>query len=128
VRARTTINSEELERLVAETLKKLGFVTRINRGHAVTEFEVVSPCDFLVRVEDTTRERLGFGVRSKIKVESAIELYPTVGSPDPREEVERHVAEFLTALRAAVPPEPWKGLGLVGSRVEKGNWEQLGRL
>jgi len=128
VRARTSINPEELERLVGETLKKLGFAARLNRGRGVTEFEVVSPCNFLVRVEDITRERLSFGFRSRIKVESAIELYPTVGSRDPKEEVERRASEFLTALRAVVPPEPWKGLGLMGSRAEKANWELLGRL
>jgi hypothetical protein len=89
---------------------------------------VISPCHFLVRVEDLSMERVGFPIRSRVKLESAIEVNRTVGAEDPESEVARCVSEFVSALRAAAPPEPWKGLGLVGSRLEKANWESLGEL
>ncbi len=128
VRARTSLSAGLLEKLVGETLKELGFVCRRNRGLGVAEFEVVSPCEFLVRVEDLTTERMGYPLRSRVKIESAIVVNRTVGSKAPESEVGRRVTEFLTALRASAPAEPWKGLGILGSRSEKENWEGLGEL
>jgi len=128
MRARTSLSAGELEKLISETLEELGFVCRRNQGLGVAEFEVVSPCGFLVRVEDLTWERIGFLLRSRVKVESAIEVNRLVGAEGPESEVERRVSEFLTALRAVTPPEPWKGLGIMGSRSEKANWERLGEL
>ena len=115
-------------RIVDETLKTLGFASRRNYGRGVTEFEVVSPSHFLVRTEDLTRERPGFGLRSKWRIESAIEVTRTVGAEDSESEVVRSVSEFLAALRAAAPTEPWKGLGMLSSNSEKENWERLGEL
>ena len=128
VRARTSLSAEELENLVSETMKELGFVCRRNQGLGVAEFEVVSPCGFLVRVEDLTGERMGFPLRSRLKVESAITVNRLLGAKEPESEVGHRVSEFLTALRAAAPAEPWKGLGIMDSRSEKANWERLGEL
>ena len=115
---------------VQATLDKLGFKYRKNTARYVIEFEVVSPCSMLIRVEDLARERAGFPyvLRSSLKVESAIELRRVIGATTPEEEVRRNASIFARSLRDVLPKEPWKGIGLIGSRSEKSNWEKLEEL
>ncbi len=122
------MSGAELADSVAQAMQKQGFVHRVNRGNNVTEFEVTSPCHLLVRVEDLTARRVGLGLRSGVRFESAIEIVRTIGATEPEGETRAQASSFLDELRTITPPEPWKGLGFTGSRREKSNWERLGDL
>lgn len=128
MRALAGLDDWTLSESVGQTLKGLGFVYRKNQGRNVTEFEVVDPCHFLVTVENLTRKQMGFPLRSPIKVESAIEVRRTIGVREPESELKSCVSRFVSALRACISGEPWKGLGPVGSRREKAKWERLAEL
>lgn len=110
---------------VTETLAKLGYSYGKNQGQYVTEFEVRSPSHFRVVVEDLTRTQVGYPLRGRVRVESAVALRRTIGAADDEEELMRSLAAFARELRAVLPGEPWKGVGVVRSKSEKANWESL---
>jgi hypothetical protein len=112
---------------VQETIEKLGFSYRKNMGRSIFEFEVLSPCRMFVTIEDLTREQLGYPFRSRIRVESAIELHRLIPSSGSEEELRKHASAFVQGLRDSLPKEPWIGIGL-RTRSEKANWERLGDL
>ncbi len=125
MRAFTRLGPEILVQSVTESLTKLGYSYARNQGQYVTEFEVRSPSHFLVVVEDLTRIQMGYPLRSRVRVESAVALRRTVGAADDEEELKRSVAAFAREFRAVLPGEPWKGVGVVRSKSEKTNWESL---
>ncbi|MGD0476594.1 MAG: hypothetical protein ABSB29_00315 [Nitrososphaerales archaeon] len=128
MRALTRLDHEKLVESVVVTLTKLGYTYARNQGRYVTEFEVRSPSHFGVVVEDLTRTQFGYPLRGRVRVESAVELRRTIGAADDEEELRRHVATFAEELRAALPDEPWKGVGLARSGSERANWESLGEI
>ena len=118
----------KLAALVQETLNGLSFSHFKNQGRNVTEFQVSSPCPFIVTVENLSRWQIGFPFRSRARVESALELRRLIGSGDTEERLRTHASVFLQDLRKRLPDDPWKGLGIVGSRQAKEMWQALGEL
>ena len=74
MRALVNLDRMKMSERVEGALKKLGFSYLKNQGHTVTEFVVQSPCHLNVTIENLTREQIGFPLRSRVKVESAVEL------------------------------------------------------
>jgi hypothetical protein len=109
---------------VQETIEKLGFSYRKNMGRSIIEFEISSPCRMFVTIEDLTREQLGYPFRSRLRVESAIELQRLIPSTGSEEELRKHASAFVRGLRDSLPKEPWIGIGL-RAQSEKANWERL---
>jgi hypothetical protein len=128
VRALARLDAGKLSDSVVETLAKLGYSYSKNQGLYVTEFEVRFPSNFGVVVEDLTRAQAGYPLRSRVRVESALELRRTIGAADDEEQLRRSVVTFAKELRAALPAEPWNGLGVLSSRSQKRNWKSLGEI
>jgi hypothetical protein len=124
MRARSDLTQEALVEKVQETLAKLGYTFRRSEGNFLTEFEVMTPCRMLITVEDITHEQIGYPLRSRIRVESAIEVRRLIPSTESADLLRRHASAFVASLRARLPREPWKGIG-VTSHSEKDNWERL---
>jgi hypothetical protein len=128
MRALCRMDNRKLAEILETSLKKLGYSYIKNQGRSVTEFEVRSPCQFLAAVEDLTRQRLSFLVRSPVVVESAVELRRLVGATGPPAELSACASALARELRSALPNEPWKGVGAHRSRAARSNWENLGEL
>ena len=94
----------------------------------MTEFEVTSPRRMLIRVEDLSRKQFGFPIRSQLRLESAIEIMGVVGAPEPESKLRECASALAEKLHSSLPKEPWKGLGPVSERSEKGNWDRLGEI
>ena len=122
------MDDRKLAGVVEQCLKNLGFAFIKNQGMKVTEFEVQSPCHFIVSIENTTRGQLSFLVRSPIRVEAAIEVRRLIGSHDPETRLQECASAVAAELRKKLPDEPWKGSGIIGSGNAKRNWESLGEL
>ena len=99
-----------LSERVEEALKKLGFAYLKNRGQNVTEFVVQSPCHLIVTVENLTREQIGFPLRSRFRVESAVELRRVIGGEEPESELRSCAATLVRELQPELPEKGWKGL------------------
>jgi hypothetical protein len=128
MRALCRMDYQKLAEILEASLKKLGYSYVKNQGASFTEFEIRSPCQFLATVEDLTRHRLSFLVRSPVVVESAVELRRLVGAKGAEAESAACASALARELRSALPKEPWKGTGVYASRAERTNWENLGQL
>ena len=122
------MSDRTLSRYVEEALAKSRFTFLKGQALNVTEYEVTFPHRFLVTVENLAREQLSLGFRSPVRVESSIEVKRKIGAREPEQELRRTVAEFLAALRETIPSDPWKGIGVVGSGIERSNWENLAEI
>ena len=114
----------ELASRVQEAMSRLGFVFLKNESEHVTEFEVRSPCQFLVVVEDVSGPS-SKRPRNPKKGESALDLKPLIGSSSTTEEVKRCADAMAKEIRSLLPPEPWRGTGIFRSRAVKEKWERL---
>ena len=128
MRARANLNPNMLEGYVRASLDRLEFKYRTHAGQFVVEFEVTSPCQMLVRVEDLTRERVRIPFFTRTKMESAVELRRVIGSEGSEGEVKKCAELFARNLRDALPIEPWRGMGTFRTREEKGKWQRLAEL
>jgi hypothetical protein len=128
VRASTSLGYSKLVRCVEDSLGKLGYAHLKNGTDRVTEFEVERPCHFRVLVEDQTVERFGMAILRSEKGESTVEILRSLEASESDDELAPHVSAFVEQLRRTLPPEPWKGLGLLRSRAEKLRWSELSRL
>jgi len=114
--------------LVEQSLQRLGFTFIKNQGLNITEFEVRSPCHFIVSVENLTREQFSLLLRSPIRVESAVEIKRLIGSHDPESELKERVGALVGELRRSLPDAPWKRSGILRGGIARRNWESLGEL
>jgi len=110
VRALVKLSDRKLSERVEGALKKLGFTYLRNQGRNVTEFVVQSPCHFNVTVENLTREQIGFPLRSRIRVESAVELRRAIEARDPDSELRRCATSLVQELQPELPEKSWKAL------------------
>ena len=98
------VEDRKLAGLAEEALREMGLSFIKNQGRNVTEFEVRSPCRFLVTVENLAREQISFmALRKKVRVESAVETKPLIGAPEPEERLQEHYEAFFDSLRAKLP-------------------------
>ena len=95
---------------VEEALKNLGFTYIKNGGHTVTEFVVDSPCHFMVTIEDRTRQHVGLLFRSRLKVESLVELRPTIGAGESTAELIRCATPLVRELEPELPENHWEAM------------------
>jgi len=95
---------------VEESLKKLNFSYIKNGGHTVTEFVVDSPCHFMVTIEDRTRQQVGLLFRSRLKVESLVELRPTIGAGETTAELVHCATPLVRELEPELPQERWEAM------------------
>ncbi|MBI3858863.1 MAG: hypothetical protein HY296_01275 [Thaumarchaeota archaeon] len=123
MRVVTRIDSLTLSGKAQAAFDNLGFSYRKNQGGFVTEFEVLRPCQFRVTVEDQTRPRLSFLIRSPFRVESAIETMPVVGAKGAESELKEALAKFVDALLGQLSETNSEGR-TVNSK-EKANLERL---
>ncbi|HME18395.1 MAG TPA: hypothetical protein VKF15_01510 [Nitrososphaerales archaeon] len=120
------MEDRRLAGLAEQALNELGLSFIKNQGRNVTEFEVRSPCRFLVTVENAAREQVGFMFRRKVRIESLVEVKPLIGSPEPEARLQENYRAFLGRLRGKLPNEPWEGLGVLRSQQARRAWESLG--
>ena len=113
---------------VQKCLDGLGWSYRKGSGSSIDEYEVTSPCQILIRVEDLTGVSGGFAFWVSFRRESAIELRRVVGSHESDSEARQFASTFLKKLRDTLPQEPWKGTGFVREREQKSNWERLSEI
>ena len=125
MRALIRMGDRELAESVERSLENLGFDFIKNQGLNVSEFEVHSPCHFIVSVENLSRQRFTFLLRSGVRIESAIEIKRLVGSDDSESKLRGCSAALVEDLRRNLPPEPWKGLGVFGSKIARNAWESM---
>jgi len=128
VRAICRMEYVKLAVITEDSLKKLGYSYFKNHGHGMIEFEIREPCHMLARVEDLTRSRLSFLIRSPIVVESALELRRAVGTRPTSIDASVCASALAREIRSAMPEKPWKGTGVYRSRVEKNSWSKLENL
>jgi hypothetical protein len=114
-----------LAELVERTLLALQYAFIKSVATNVTEFEISSPSQFIVRVESQPRPQGLFSFGGGARRESAIELVRVIGSREPSEQLERNVSVFLDGLRSEMRVDPWKGLGVFGSRHSRRMWSRL---
>ncbi|MGD0395404.1 MAG: hypothetical protein ABSB26_00655 [Nitrososphaerales archaeon] len=126
MRVLVRMEDRKLAGCVQQSLEDLGFSFIKNQGRSLTEFEVRRPCHFIVTVENLAREQFGYPFRSPIRVESAIEVKPLIGSPEPENRLRETYSALFNHLRGKLHDEPWKGLGALASRHEKRIWESFG--
>jgi len=95
-------------------LKKLGFTYQRNQGRNMTEFVLLSPCHLNVTVENLTREQIGFPLRSRIKVESAVEMRRAIGAKEPDSDFRRCATSLIQELQPELSEKHWKALWYFG--------------
>lgn len=122
MRALVGVDDSSLAMRVEASLRSLGFSYFKNQGNNTTGLEVQSPCHFMITIENLSRPQLGFPLRRRVKVESAIQLRRTLGTKDPKSEVDGCVSAFVKDLCAALPGKEWKGLLALGSLTESEDW------
>lgn len=110
MRALVGLNHRMLSERVEGVLKKLGFSYLKNQGRNQTEFVVQSPCHLNVTVENLTREQIGFPLRSRVKVESAVELRRAIEAREPESELRRCATALVRELQPELPMRRWRGL------------------
>jgi hypothetical protein len=123
VRAFAKVERESLVERVEASLRKLGFSYLKNRGRTVTGLEVQSPCHFIVTVEDLTKPQLGYPLRERFRIESAIQIVRTPGSKETESEVKRGVSALVQDLCSDLPDKRWNGLLDLKSLAEKDSWK-----
>lgn len=126
MRAYAKIDDTRLAEAVEASLRKLGFSYLKNQGRNVTEFEVRSPCHFIMTVENLTRAQFGFPLRSHVKVQSAIEFKRTIGAKETGPELAQSVSALVQDLCSDLPDQRWKGLLALRSMSAKAKWEEPG--
>ena len=122
MRAYARTDDRSLAERVEASLRKLGFSYLKNQGRNVTEFEVQAPCHFLVTVENLARLQLGYPLRSRVKVESAIDFKPTIGATEPGPEPKQRVSALVECICSDLPDQRWKGLLALRSMSQKEDW------
>lgn len=128
MKARASLDPNILVDFVRTNLDKLGFSYRTTAAEFIVEFEVLSPCHMLVRVEDLTVQRRAFSFLGPSKPESAIEMRRVVGTEGSEEELRRCASAFLQGLLKSLPREPWRGTGFLKGRSGRNDWERLDEL
>ena len=126
MRSFVSVSDRSLAERAESGLKKLGFAYLKNQGRNVTEFDVQSPCHFLVTVENMTRGQFGFPLRSRVKVESAIEFKRTIGAKESGSELKARISALVDYLCADLPDGRWKGLLTLKRMSEKASWKGFG--
>jgi len=124
VRAYVRIDDASLAERVEASLRRLGYPYLKNRGRNVTGFEVQSPCRFIVTVENLTREQLGYPLRSRVRVESAIDFTRTIGARETGSELKQRVSALVQDLCSDLKDERLKGLLALRPMAEKARWEE----
>jgi len=123
MRAYARVDYRNLAERVEAGLRKLGFTYLKNQGRNVTEFEVQTPCHFLVAVENLAREQLGFPLRSRVRVESAIDFKRTIGASEPGSQLKERISALVNDICSDLPDGHWKGLLALRSMSEKASWQ-----
>lgn len=126
VRVFARVDDGRLAARVETGLKKLGYTYLKNQGRNVTEFDVQTPCHFLVTVENQARERVGLLLRSRVRVESALELKRTVGARETGAELRPRISALVEVLCSDLPDKRWNGLLALRSKLESIEWERPG--
>lgn len=114
MRALVNLDRMKMSERVEGALKKLGFSYLKNQGHTVTEFVVQSPCHLNVTIENLTREQIGFPLRSRVKVESAVELRRAIEAREPESELRRCAEALVRELQPELPEKCWRALWDLG--------------
>lgn len=128
VRALCRMDYLKLVEILEASLRKLGYSYLKNQGMNFTEYDVQSPCQLMATVENLTRLRPSFLIRSPIVVESAIELRRIIGAKGSAADQSACASALAQEIRSALPKQPWKGTGVYRSRAERTSWERLGEL
>jgi hypothetical protein len=110
VRAFVKMEDRKLAAIAEEALKEMGLSYIKNQGLNVTEFEVRAPRRYLVTVDNLAREHVGLFFRRKVKVDSAVEAKPLIGSPEPEAVLKEQYDEFFDRLREKLPEGALEGL------------------
>ncbi len=122
MRTLAAVHAARLADVAEQSLKTLGYSYITNKASTLVEYEVRSPCHFLVTIEDLTRRQWGYPFRSGVKVESAIEVKPLVGAPESVDVSRKYAADFIALLRKSFPKEG--DGGRLRSHSDRG-WESL---
>jgi len=118
-----------MKRFVEASLKSLGYTYTTNQARGVTEFEVSSPREFRIVVEEGVigSASLPF-FRGTPRSGCVVEVRRTLDSDPDDQEVRGKVAAWLEDLVARLPREPWEGFGFIRSRTERTRWKELSQV
>ena len=107
------------------SLRQLRFDFRKNDGKEFVEFEVAGPAGFNVRImhlpEVEYPSRL-FGALLMHRLSESTDIQLKCPKTEP--ESRQRAAELVSAIMAALPTLPWKGLSLVESMTSKAMWQR----
>ncbi|MGD1055163.1 MAG: hypothetical protein ABR867_03670 [Nitrososphaerales archaeon] len=122
---RSGLRLDVLVKVSESTMIDLGYAYLKHDSGEVVELEVQTPKRFTVRIE---------------KLEDRVFRNPMLGGllsysrPDQTNvtiilgedgiDSKRHVALFVSHLLAALPKDPWKGLGIVESITARSQWKE----
>lgn len=124
MRAFARVDDKSLVERVESSLRRLGFSYIKNQGRNTTGLEVQSPCHFIVAVENLARPQVGYPLRRRVRVESAIQLGRTLGTNEAESEVKLGISALVRDLCSDLPNKSWEGLLVLKSLAEKAKWEE----
>jgi hypothetical protein len=99
-----------LAEITEKGLRGIGFTFLKNGGGDVFEFEVRSPCRFIVSVQNITQVRMVVPFIARTRRESLIEIRPLIGGERPGEVLSKAAESVVAALSTDIPSDKWKGV------------------
>lgn len=105
----TKIDHRTLAEITEKGLRGIGFTFLKNGGGDVFEFEVQSPCQFIVSVQNTTRVRMVVPFIARTSRESLIEIRPLIGGERPGVVLSKAAESVVAALSTDIPADKWRG-------------------
>lgn len=117
----------ELSSASEAALKRLGCSYGKNGNEGFAEFEVTSPHEFTVRIEDMSGPHRSDWMLAMFSREEFGCSFVIVTPPENRQSIDL-ASNFVRELLPGLKRKPWEGLGHVRSRTAKILWDRWQRI